>query len=245
MAGINAADARAPEGMRIYAIGDVHGRLDLLGKMHDAIAIDLEERPVPDWRIVHLGDYVDRGPDASGVLDFLLAARQRDGRVVALAGNHDLAFLEFLSYPDRDGVFAHYGGRQTALSYGVAMSFVDPGRFAEEYRALTGAVPAAHQSFLASLPFSLSLGDFFFCHAGIRPGKALENQDPQDLIWIREPFLSCTTLHPKVVVHGHTPTTRPEMLPNRINVDTGAFMSGVLSALVVEADAKTIMQTSG
>lgn len=245
MAGVHFLDAKGPDGLRIYAIGDVHGRLDLLAKMHNSITVHLEEQPVADWRVIHLGDYVDRGPDSRGVLDFLVAARQRDARVLALAGNHDIAFLDFLADPDPDGLFAHFGGRQTALSYGISMSFADPGAFADHHEALSMAVPASHRGFVQGLPFSLSIGDFFFCHAGIRPGVALDSQDPQDLIWIREKFLSYSALHPKLVVHGHTPSSEPEVLSNRINVDTGAFMSGLLTALVIEGADKQIMQVSG
>lgn len=243
-AGVHFLDAKGPDGLRIYAIGDVHGRLDLLAKMHDSIRIHLEEQPVADWRVIHLGDYVDRGPDSRGVLDFLVASRQRDERVLALAGNHDVAFLDFLDEPDPDGLFAHYGGRQTALSYGVSMNFADPVAFAAQHEAFSKAVPASHHRFVQGLPFSLSIGDFFFCHAGIRPGVALDSQDPVDLIWIREKFLSYGELHPKLVVHGHTPSSEPEVLSNRINVDTGAFMSGVLTALVIEGADKQIMQVS-
>jgi serine/threonine protein phosphatase 1 len=244
MTGIHFLDARGPDGLRIYAIGDVHGRLDLLTKMYEAIAEHLESSPVADWRIVHLGDYVDRGPDSRGVLDFLIAAQQRDQRILALAGNHDLAFLEFLTEPDPNGLFANYGGRQTGMSYGVAINFTDPAAFVAHYQALCRAVPPLHRTFLEGLTFSLAFGDFFFCHAGIRPGVPLESQDPQDLVWIREAFLNYPELHPKVVVHGHTPTAEPEVRPNRVNVDTGAFMSGILTALIVEGADKQIMQVA-
>lgn len=241
-AGIHLKDARGPNGLRIYAIGDVHGRLDLLTRMHEAIAEHLGEQPVEDWRIVHLGDYVDRGPNSSGVLDFLTAAGQRDQRVVSLAGNHDTSFLDFLSTPNQNGLFANNGGRETALSYGIAMDFADPMGFPAQHEALCRAVPEAHRRFIEGLRFSLSLGDFFFCHAGIQPGVPLEAQDPKDLIWIRDTFLNYEGLHPKIIVHGHTPSAEPEVRPNRVNVDTGAFMSDVLTALVIEAGEKQILQ---
>jgi serine/threonine protein phosphatase 1 len=243
-AGIHFLDAKGPEGLRIYAIGDVHGRLDLLKNMHEAIAEDLGEHAVEDWRIVHLGDYVDRGPNSAGVLDFLAEAQRRDQRIISLAGNHDVGFLDFLAAPEPSGLFANYGGRETALSYDVAIDFGDPVAFAAQSEALRGAVPEAHRRFIEGLRFSISLGDFFFCHAGIRPGVPLEAQDPQELIWIREKFLNHEGLHPKIIVHGHTPSAEPEVLPNRINVDTGAFMSGVLTALVVEGGDKQILQVT-
>jgi len=243
-AGIHFLNAKGPDGLRIYAIGDVHGRLDLLERIHDVIAANLHVHPVENWRIVHLGDYVDRGPNSSGVLDFLAGAQRRDERIVSLAGNHDVGFLDFLTTPEPNGLFANYGGSETALSYDVAIDFGDPVAFAAQSEALRRAVPKAHRSFLESLPFSLTLGDFFFCHAGIRPGVPLETQDPQELIWIRDAFLNYEGLHPKIIVHGHTPSGEPEVRPNRINLDTGAFMSGVLTALVIEGGDKQIMQVA-
>lgn len=239
MAGIALDQARGPHGLRIYAIGDVHGRLDLLKKMYAAIGA--EGGRVPDCRIVHLGDYVDRGPESRQVLDFLAEACL-DTRIIALCGNHDVAFLDFLAEPAATGLFARYGGDATARSYGVEIEFQPGPRLAAGHRALVEAVPDAHRRFLQRLRFSAELGDFFFCHAGIRPGIALNRQLPQDLIWIRDAFLGHEGLHPKVVVHGHTPAERPEMLPNRVNVDTGAYHSGTLTALVIEGREKRILQ---
>lgn len=240
--GIHFKDARAPDGLRIYAIGDVHGRLDLLVRMHEAIAAHLEDHAVEDWRIIHLGDHVDRGPDSAGVLDFLIAAQARDPRILSLAGNHDIAFLDFLADPQPNGLFANYGGRETAHSYGVAMDFGDPVIFRAQSEALRRAVPEAHRSFIEGLRFSASFGDFFFCHAGIQPEVPLDMQQPADLIWIRQKFLKYEGLHPKVIVHGHTPSPEPEVRANRVNIDTGAFASGTLTALVIEGSDKQIMQ---
>jgi len=243
-AGIHFSDAKGPDGLRLYAVGDVHGRLDLLLKMYDAIIRDRAEHPEADWRIIHLGDYVDRGADSKGVIDFLIRATDQDSRVIALAGNHDVGFLDFLAAPDPNGLFAHNGGRETALSYGVHIDFTDRG-FRTQAEALQQAVPAAHRTFLSGLGFSSAFGDFFFCHAGIRPGIPLDRQEVSDLIWIREAFLNFAGLHPKVVVHGHTPAREPEIRANRVNVDTGAFRSGVLSALVIEGSDKHILRVSG
>lgn len=242
MAGIHFLDARGPQGMRIHAIGDVHGRLDLLEEMHRQIAAGLDERPVDDWRVIHLGDYVDRGPDSRGVLDFLIAARERDPRHVVLAGNHDVGFLDFLATPGAESLFARFGGADTARSYGVELSFDMPEALEKGWARLLRAVPGRHQEFLQSLPFSISFGDFYFCHAGIRPGTALDRQAVQDLIWVRNVFLDYPGLHEKVVVHGHTPASEPEMMANRVNVDTGAYRSGVLTALLIEGGEKRIMQ---
>jgi serine/threonine protein phosphatase 1 len=248
MDGIHFREARAPAGMRLYAIGDVHGRLDLLASMHAQIAAEIERDGVADWRIVHLGDYVDRGPDSKGVIDFLILARERDSRNIVLAGNHDIGFLGFLDQPDPDGLFIRYGGVQTAQSYGVDLTGIGHGVVAWATNALRSghadllrAVPQGHVDFLRSLPYSATFGDFFFCHAGIRPGIALEKQGAHDLIWIREVFHTHSGLYPKVIVHGHTPHALPEVLPNRVNVDTLAYESGRLTALVVDGAAKTIL----
>ena len=242
---ISFPDARGPDDTLVYAIGDVHGRLDLLVEMHARIAADIMRVRPADWRIVHLGDYVDRGPDSKGVLEFLVRQTAADGRIVSLAGNHDIGFLDFLARPDPDGLFALYGGVQTAGSYGITLDRADLRGFPAGCRALAAAVPASHTDFLRGLKFSASLGDFFFCHAGIRPGVALEAQDPQDLIWIRGDFHRHQELHPKVVVHGHTPAPEPEVLPNRVNIDTGAFASGRLTALVVDRQEKRLLTVEG
>ena len=179
-----------------------------------------------------------------GVLDFLIAAQARDPRIVSLAGNHDVSFLDFLAEPDPNGLFATNGGGETALSYGVALDFADATAFPAQYDALRQAVPEAHRSFIQDLKLWTIFGDFFFCHAGIKPGVPLESQEARDLIWIRDEFLDDERLHPKVIVHGHTPSLEPEVRPNRINLDTGAFRSGVLTALIVEGDDKQIMQVA-
>lgn len=237
-------DAAGPAGMRIYAIGDVHGRLDLLEAMHTRIRDEIERDAPADWRIVHVGDYVDRGPDSKGVIDFLAEAIRTDSRYVALAGNHDAGLVDFLADPDKDSLFARHGGRQTALSYGVDADFSSQGQARASAERLRAAMPREHVEFLSTLPRSVAFGDFFFCHAGIRPGVPLALQNPEDLIWIRERFLSSPLLYEKVVVHGHTPSQAPEIMPNRVNVDTAAFTTGVLTALSIDGTRKRILQIS-
>lgn len=241
MTGMNFSDARGPDGTIVYAIGDIHGRLDLLAEMHARIAADIMRRRPADWRIVHLGDYVDRGPDSKGVIEFLVRKTAMDGRNVALAGNHDVGFLDFLARPDREGLFALYGGVETARSYGVGLDPADPFAFRAGCRALDAAVSQEHRAFLRTLPRSAAFGDFFFCHAGIRPGVALDAQDPDDLIWIRGEFHRCRDLFAKVIVHGHTPVAEAQIHANRVNVDTAAFASGRLTALVVDGREKRLL----
>lgn len=235
-------EAAGPEGLRLYAIGDVHGRADLLTRMHGLIRADLADNPVHDWRIIHLGDYVDRGPASKEVLNFLIEAREKDERNLVLAGNHDVSFLDFLALAEPDGVFANNGGRETALSYGVEIDFRDPQSVDEGYVALSGAVPQAHVEFIRHMPRALAFGDFFFCHAGIRPGVPLDRQDPEDLIWIRRAFLDWKEPFEKVVIHGHTPLETIEVRPNRVDVDTFAWRSGRLSAIVIEGAAKRFIE---
>lgn len=244
LTGIHFLDARGPDGIRLYAIGDVHGRRDLLAEMHARIRAEIIRDHLPDWRIIHLGDYVDRGPDSKGVLDLLLSARAADERILLLAGNHDIGLLEFLAHPLPTNLFALYGGVETARSYGVDLRLDDPVLFGESSRAFARAVPPAHVELLATLEYSSVFGDFFFCHAGIRPGVPLDEQDRMDLIWIRDAFLDWPHLHPKVIVHGHTPTPEPEVMPNRVNVDTGACRMGTLTALVIDGAEKHLISVS-
>lgn len=239
--GVHYLDAAAPEGMRLYAIGDVHGRLDLLSAMHERIAAEIARDRPADWRVVHLGDYVDRGPQSRQVLDLLAAACAGEPRILALLGNHDEGLLDFLANPENGRLFIDYGGFDTAASYGVVLRTGSMAALRESHRQLLAAMPRAHAAFLRDLPRSLSFGDFFFCHAGVRPGVALDAQDPGDLVWIRGEFLRHPGLYEKVVVHGHTPGPEPEVMPNRVNVDTAAFASGRLTALVVDGGKKRFL----
>ncbi|MCR4265589.1 metallophosphoesterase [Nitratireductor sp. ZSWI3] len=243
-AGVSYREASTPDGMRLYAIGDVHGRHDLMAALHARIMEEiLHDRPA-DWRVIYLGDYVDRGMASSGVVEHLANLRERDPRVVALAGNHDVGFLEFLSNPDPFGLFATNGGFETALSYGVEIDFTSRAAMVPGYQALVKAVPQHHKAFLATLPFSTSFGDFFFCHAGIRPGVPLDEQTADDLIWIRREFHAFDGLHPKLVVHGHTPVRAAQILPNRVNLDTGAWQTGRLTALKLEGTDKELIEAA-
>lgn len=241
--GVHFHDAEGPEGTRLYAIGDVHGRFDCLEMLHETIAREIERDRPADWRIVHLGDYVDRGPQSARVLDFLARRGAEDARILALAGNHDEGFLDFLADPARGRLFIDHGGFDTAASYGVVLDTGSPQALQASHRALVAAMPAAHLSFLRDLARAATFGDFFFCHAGVRPGVALDEQHPHDLIWIRGEFLHHQGLFEKVVVHGHTPGRAPEVMANRVNLDTMAYDSGRLTALVVEGREKRFLST--
>ena len=181
-------------------------------------------------------------PISKGVLDLLVNLQKNTHRMLALAGNHDVGLLEFLETGDAYGLFARNGGRQTALSYGVSIEFNDPDSVAAGQKALVEAMPPSHIQFLRGLQRSIVFADFFFCHAGIRPGVDLDHQDPDDLIWIRWEFLENPRLHPKVIVHGHTPVSDVEKRPNRVNLDTGAYASGRLSAIAIDVDQKFFLE---
>lgn len=224
--------ATAPPGLRLYAVGDVHGCDDMLADVHRRIAADLAHRPPADHRIVHLGDAIDRGPDSAGVIQRLADMTAADPRVICMAGNHDQMLMDFLRDPARAGpVWLDNGGDATLRSYGVTA----PTRgLAYLAGALSAAMPTAHQMFLRGLPRIARFGDFVFVHAGVRPGVPLERQDADDLIWVREPFLSDGRDLGFVAVHGHTPVREPDVRANRINIDTGAVYGGALTCLAID-----------
>jgi serine/threonine protein phosphatase 1 len=234
----------APEPDRLYVIGDIHGRSDLLDRMVIEIAHDLDEHPVGTALTVTLGDYVDRGLDSRGVLD-RLASNPFPTPLVSLKGNHESLLLGFLQDPASGLRWRRLGGLETLHSYGVPVESVMKGKnyegAADQLRA---AVTPTHLDFLRSLPTFLLVGKYFMCHAGVRPGIPLERQSEQDLLWIRDEFLSSRADFGKVVVHGHTPAEAPELLPNRINVDTGAFMTGRLTCAVLEDGKVRFLSTT-
>jgi serine/threonine protein phosphatase 1 len=230
-------EANTPEGMRLYAIGDVHGRDDLLAEAHDKIAEDLVARPAADHRIIHCGDYVDRGPDSAAVVARLVALTRADARILCLRGNHEDIMLSFLADPAGFGpTWLYNGGGETLLSYGVPLAGPSPSArdFLELGDHFAALLPPDHRDFIEGLGLSVAFGGFFFCHAGIRPGVPLPLQSPDDLVWIREEFLLDGRDFGAVVIHGHTPAPEPEVRLNRINIDTGAVFTGRLTCLALE-----------
>lgn len=241
----HAAAARVPDGERIYVVGDIHGRSDLLSRIHHAIRTDIHDRPAPLKRtVVYLGDYVDRGPGSSEVLEMLSRVPLEGMKSVYLKGNHEDMMLRFIRGDDVPN-WLYNGGDATLASYGVVVTRMGPGpSMIKELRLrLQDAIPAAHVTFLENLQLMHVAGDYLFVHAGIRPGVPLDAQRPADLMWIREPFLVAKDTFGKCVVHGHTISMVPEVHPHRIGIDTGAFYSGRLTCLVLEGERVGFLQT--
>ncbi len=228
--------ARVPQGTRVYAVGDVHGRADLLAQLFSAIDADLKEHPVPRAIHVFLGDYIDRGPDSRQVLD-LLVARSQHHATIFLRGNHEVLVEEFLRNPESYAIWRDVGGLDTLLSYGIRPSSnPDAAERIMLAQRLAEVLPPAHREFLRSLKRSFSCGDFFFVHAGVRPGVPLSEQTDENLFWIRDEFLNSEERFGKIIVHGHNPVMDVEFHSNRVNIDTGAFVTGRLSCLRIESD---------
>jgi serine/threonine protein phosphatase 1 len=237
---------RGKVGARAYAVGDIHGRLDLLDDLLARIEADIAARPRRRNFVIFLGDLIDRGPESAGVVERLRTYRPSYAKPIFLAGNHEEVLLRMLA-GDKEilSSWLKFGGAECARSYGLEP---DALRRADEEGALQllqAKVPRSHREFLESFADTFSFGDYLFVHAGIRPGIAIDEQNRYDLRWIREPFLSDAKEHGFVVVHGHTIVSRVEERPNRIAIDTGAYHSGVLTALAVEDGQRWYLSTGG
>jgi len=229
------AELKISAGMRVYAIGDIHGRLDLLDALHDQIVADAATAQARHNVIVYLGDYVDRGLNSKTVLDRLINGPPPEFEKVYLKGNHEAIMLDFLDDSTIGKKWLAIGGNATLLSYGVDAprgrgSAAD---FEKVQGELISKLPSAHLAFLESLELTHTIGDYQFVHAGVRPGRLLRRQVERDLIWIREPFLSSPVWHGKVIVHGHSTEWEPEVYDNRIGIDTAAYASGRLTCLIL------------
>jgi serine/threonine protein phosphatase 1 len=225
--------ASTPADVRIYAVGDIHGRADLLMETMARIDEDLARRPVAQAVEVYLGDYIDRGPDSKAVID-LLAVRLVKNHAVCLRGNHEALLEDFLRDPANLGPWLQLGGIQTLASYGVDRRPRTIETEIDLQQRFWDAFPREHELFLQCLRYHFCCGDFLFVHAGIRPDIPIGKQDPQDLIWIRHEFLDSVQHHGSFIVHGHTPVPHPDIRHNRINIDTGAWRSGTLTCIAIE-----------
>jgi serine/threonine protein phosphatase 1 len=226
--------SRLPEGVRIYAIGDVHGRADLLEQVFTRIDTHIAAYPVDRPIHVLVGDYIDRGPNSREVLDRLLE-RAKSSEMVLLKGNHETFVLEFLRNPAMLQSWSQMGGLETLMSYGVTPSLNADAQTQKELAiTLQATLPKSHLMLLKSLQSSFSCGGFFFAHAGVKPGVPLAEQREADLLWIRDEFLLYEGKFDKIVVHGHTPVREVDIRPNRINIDTGAYATGRLTCLVIQ-----------
>jgi len=234
-----------PEGHLLYAVGDIHGRLDLLEDLLSLIERDARPSTARRRTLVFLGDYVDRGPDSRGVVQRLITDLPQGFDAHFLKGNHEAILLDFLDDPWRLDHWLMNGGEETMRSYGVGTKRLAQLDAAAEIwcQAFAEALPQAHLRFFRSLQLSVSFGDYLFVHAGLRPGVPLAAQSEADLIWIRAPFLDHAGSFDKIVVHGHTPGEEPVTRQNRIGIDTGAVFTGRLTALRLEGSSRGFLQT--
>jgi serine/threonine protein phosphatase 1 len=239
------APRAVPEDVRVYAIGDIHGRVDLLSDLHRRIEEDAQRHAKPRMVVVYVGDYVDRGLQSRAVLDVLIDEPLEGFESVHLKGNHEAMMLQFLEDARGASGWLEIGGNATLLSYGVKpkeeQSLLK--RLAEAQGLLQRSLPLSHRTFLEGLKLHHVEGDYLFVHAGLKPRVPIEEQRERDLLWIREDFLESSFDHGKTVVHGHSISWEPEIKANRINVDTGAFASGVLTCLVLDGGEQSFLQT--
>jgi serine/threonine protein phosphatase 1 len=233
-----------PPGLRVYAIGDIHGRLDLLDGLLARIEADTKDRPAEKVLHVFLGDYIDRGPSSCQTINRLIMHGGRNEDVF-LKGNHEAIAVRCLRDPALFDQWMRLGGAETLTSYGLSLDGLSNGRpIAMLQAAFHEALPAAHFRFFRDLQISFTCGDFFFVHAGVKPHVELSEQKENDLLWIREEFLASSDDFGKIVVHGHTPTREIQVMPNRINIDTGAFATDRLTCLVIEGTELSVIDTN-
>ncbi len=234
----------APAGTRIYAIGDIHGRADLLADMKDKIASDMASANALHKVVVFLGDYIDRGVNSRGVIDMLTAWDVGD-EIHCLRGNHEQMLMSVLQDATQLPAWRRFGGLETLQSYGLPAADIQRDEMLGELRdGLAAAMPTAHLTFLQNLPLYFEAGDYFFCHAGIDPRVPLDRQTEEALLWIREDFLYSTVMFDKCIVHGHSPSGGPDEQPNRLGLDTGAYASGILTCAVLEGQERRYLSAS-
>jgi serine/threonine protein phosphatase 1 len=231
---------------RVYAIGDVHGRADQLSALLDMIQNDCATGARPaQVDLILLGDYIDRGRDSATVLNMLRRLTLPEMTLTLLRGNHEQVLLDLMVRPRVKPLeqWLTYGGLETLASYGLPSSLLYSNDMEAILAAMAQVLPSAHVDLLSSLPLHHRIGDYYFVHAGVRPKRALDTQDEHDLLWIREPFLSSTDDFGAVIVHGHSISRTVESRPNRIGIDTGAYATGILTAVVLEEDGRRFLAT--
>ena len=233
-----------PEGRRAYVIGDIHGRLDLLDRLLDDVHAEIDRERPGKVMLVFLGDLIDRGPQSAGVVERLRTYRHRAVRPIFLLGNHEEVLLRILGGElEHLAGWLRFGGAQCLKSYGADPRAIAASGDEAALAAIRAAIPDTHIEFLRTFVDTCRFGDYLFVHAGIQPGVAIDKQRQQDMRWIREPFLSDQTDHGFVVVHGHTISPEVEERANRIGIDTGAYRSGVLTALAIEGAERWFLNT--
>ena len=231
-------------GHRAYVVGDIHGRLDLLDQLLAKIDADLKARPARKSLLVFVGDLIDRGPQSAQVIERLRTFRRHGIRTIFLLGNHEEVLLRILGGDQAlIASWLRFGGIQCLKSYGVDATALGSLDEAAILAAIRAAVPRKHVEFLESFLDTCRFGDYLFVHAGIRPGVELEQQSQTDLRWIREPFLLDDRDHGFTVVHGHTISADVEERANRIGIDTGAYRTGILTALVIDGSERRLLDT--
>ena len=240
------AEPVGAKGYRAYVVGDVHGRLDLLKDLLAKIHTELDRHPPAKCLLVFVGDLIDRGPNSAQVIERLRTYNRRGVQTVFLLGNHEEVLLRILrGEAELITKWRWFGGSECLQSYGVNPDVVAGSSDEEALAIVRAAIPRSHVEFIESFVDSCRFGDYLFVHAGIRPGIEFEQQTQSDLRWIREPFLKDNSEHGFVVVHGHTISNSVEQRPNRIGIDTGAYRTGVLTALAIEGSDRWLLDTSG
>ncbi|MCK5872975.1 MAG: serine/threonine protein phosphatase [Methylococcales bacterium] len=232
-------------GQRIYCIGDIHGRYDLLQQLHDLILLDASNYH-DSVSAVYIGDYIDRGPQSKQVVDYLLSNPLLDFNSIFLQGNHEQVLLEFLHDPNSATAWFSFGGLSTLISYNIKITGIpSPQQLSSLQIELRENIPNTHIKFFQQLLPYYEKDGYYFVHAGVKPGVQLKKQRLEDMLWIRDKFLNSQRFHGKVIVHGHSITDAPDIHTNRIGIDTGAYDSNILTCLVLENDEKRFLSTTG
>jgi serine/threonine protein phosphatase 1 len=234
---------KLPDNTCIYAIGDIHGRADLLNQLHGRILHDAEKYPKYHRLIIYLGDYIDRGPASKQVVDQLIHPLLSHFTAIHLRGNHENMLLDFLKNSQHADIWFMNGGLETLMSYNISLSLLNELNYEKLANALQQKMPSSHLNFFQSLKTHHIEGPYFFCHAGVNPNIPLLEQSEEDLTWIREPFLHSRKDFGKIIVHGHTVSQKPTLLPNQIGIDTGAVFTNQLTCVVLTQNEPYFLTT--